>query len=160
MAWNAISAFVLDQVFGYQTANKIRENLLALSSARHNYSLGGSRQITLPQVAAAQDAIDYLDVELDSTLLGGLTVQARVECRTLNGATGITPKIRNVTDGSDAGTGAACTATAADYGGADQKQTIPVVLAAGIKKYRLQGTPANTTHGTFTIGQLEAFATA
>jgi hypothetical protein len=54
----------------------------------------------------------------------------------------------------------ACTATAADYSGANQKQTITVTLASGIKKYRLQGTPSNTTNATFVIGYLEVFATA
>lgn len=160
MAWNVIAEFVLDRLFGYQSANKFRENLLALASARFTYHLGGSRQTALPQVVAAQDAVDYVDIELDSTQLGGLTVQARVECRTANVATSVTPKIRNITDGTDAAVGAACTATDTDFSGANQKQTLPLTLAAGVKKYRLQGTPGNVDNGTFVIGHLEVFATA
>lgn len=160
MAWNVLAAWVVDNLFGYQSANKIRENLITLASARFTYHLGGSRQTTLPQVASAQDALDYVDIELDSTQLGGLTVQARVECRTANGATSITPKIRNITDGTDAAVGAACTATAADYSGTNQKQTLALTLAAGVKKYRLQGTPGNVDNQTFVIGHLEVFTTA
>jgi len=159
MPWNVIAAYVLDNVFGYQSANKHRENMIALASRRAMYPLGGSRQTTLPLVASAQDAIDYLDVELDGDELAGMTIQARVEVRA-GAATAVTPKIRNVTDGTDAGTGVSCSATNSDYSGTNQKQTITVTLAAGVKKYRLQCTPANTTDGTRGIGYLEIFADA
>lgn len=160
MPWNVISAFVLDQVFGYQSANKIRENMIAVISARLTYHLGGSRQVSLPLIASAQDAIDYIDVEIDGTNSGGFTKQARVEVRTENAATSITPKIRNVTDGTDAGTGVSSTATNTDYTGTNQKQTIALTLAAGVKKYRLQATPGAITHPTYCIGYIEQFATA
>jgi len=159
MAWNTIVAAVLDDVFGYQGFNKFRENLIALSSRKAIHHLGGSRTVSLPQVASAQDAIDYHDIELDGGNLGGFTKQLRVECRAGAG-TAVTPKLRNVTDSTDAGTGASCTGTAADYTGTNQKQTITVTLAAGVKKYRLMGTPANTTDPTFVIGHLEVFTTS
>jgi hypothetical protein len=160
MAWNVIAAYVLDQVFGYQGANKLRENIVTLGSRRAVFPLGGSRSVSLPLVGSVQDAESWIDVEIDGTNLGGFTVQARIECRTLNAGTTITPKIRNMTDSTDAGTGVACSATAADYSGANQKQTITVTLASGVKKYRLQGTPSNATYATFVIGYLEAFVTA
>lgn len=160
MAWNTIAAKVLDDVFGYQSANRIRENLIALASARLTYHLGGSRNVAVPLVASAQDAVDFIDIELDGTNLGGFTKQLRVEVRTLNAGTSVTPKLRNVTDSTDAGTGVACSATNADYSGANQKQTITVTLATGVKKYRLQLTPSNATNGTFGIGYVEIFATS
>lgn len=160
MAWNVIAAYVLDQVFGYQGANKIRDNLIALGSMRRTYDLHGSRTVSLPLVGSTQDAYDWTDVEIDGTNLGGFTAQLRVECRTLAAGTSITPKLRNVTDSTDAGTGAACTATNADYSGANQKQTVAVTIASGVKKYRLQGTPSNATNATFVIGYLELFVTA
>ena len=58
MAWTAVSAFVLDQLFGYQTANALRENVIALASARLKCDLGGSRQTSLQRLATAQDAVD------------------------------------------------------------------------------------------------------
>jgi len=160
MAWNVIPTKVLDDPFGYQSANFIRDNLVALGSRRAVYPLGGSRTVTIPLVAAAQDAADYLDIEIDGTNLGAFTKNLRVECRTLNVGTSVTPKLRNMTDSTDAGIGVACAATNADYSGANQKQTVAVTIASGIKKYRLQGTPSNTTNGTFVIGYLEVFVTA
>jgi hypothetical protein len=158
--WTAIPAYVVDQLFGYTRANELRQNLIALASRRAVYSLGGSRQTAVPQVASAQDAVDWIDVEIDGTNLAGLTVQARIEVRVINAATSVTPKIRNGTDSTDAGTGVACTATNANYGGTNQKQTITLTLASGVKKYRLMLTPSNTTHPVFGIGCIEIFATA
>lgn len=175
MSWNVISAFVLDQVFGYQTANKIRENLITNIAARRGRHLGGSRN--LPNFPVWEpftgrvtskypgtgpfDAENFVDIEIDNTELTGLTVQARIECRAADGVS-ITPKIRNVTDGADSVVGAACTATAPDYSGTNQKQTLALTLAAGIKKYRLQyELGANALDApTWCIGEIEIFATA
>jgi hypothetical protein len=158
--WNTITAFVLDQVFGYQTANKIRDNLMTLGTARIRASLGGSRYRALPAVASAQDAIDYLDFEIDWTYMTGMSVIAKVECRTMAAGTSITPKIRNLTDGSDAVTGNACTATATTWDGTNQAQDLTIPAATGTKKYRLQGTPSNTTNDTFIIGQVHVYPTS
>lgn len=160
MAWNVIAAYILDQVWGYQGANRHRDNLITLASRRAIYPLGGSRSVSLALSVSAENAEGWIDVEIDGTNLGAFTANLRVECRTTNAATSITPKLRNMTDSTDAGLGVACTATNADYSGANQKQTIPVTIASGIKKYRLQGTPGNATNPTFVIGYLEIFATA
>ncbi len=160
MAWTAVPAFILDQLFGYQTANYLRDNLIALASARHKYPLGGSRELTLDRLATVQDAKDWVDVELDGTNLGGLTVRARIEVRTLAAGTSITPRVQNITDATTAGTGVACTATNADYTGTNQKQTVTLTVAAGIKTYRLQATLGNLAADAFVIGYIEAFATA
>lgn len=160
MAWTVVSAFVLDQLFGYQTANKLRENAIALSSARLKYDLGGSRQITGILTASAQDAVDWVDQELDGTNLGGFTKQARVEVRAVDAGVSITPKIRNVTDSTDAGTGVACTALNADYSGTNQKQTIATTVASGVKKYRLMFTMSGATFSGYAKGHLEVFATS
>jgi hypothetical protein len=124
------------------------------STLKRTSPLGGSRQIALPQVAAPQDAIDYLDLELDGGV-NGRAGNLRVECRTTDASTSITPKLRNVTDGTDAGVGVACSATT--YAGTNGIQIVAVVLAAGVKKYRLQGTPGDVNHPTFAIGYLETW---
>lgn len=110
---------------------------------------GGSRQISVPLVAAAQDAIDYFDIDLDGS--AGYVVTVKVEVRTSNAATSVTPKVRNITDASDSVVGSACTATAADYSGANSKQTLTLVLAAGVKTYRFQLTPQNVTNPVYGI---------
>lgn len=150
------SSYQLNDRWGFQTAEKVRQNFLALVGARAVYPLGGSRNNAL-QHNAVIDAFDYLDIELDGTNLGGLTVQARVEVRVENSGLSVTPSIRNVTDSSDAGTGVACNATTADYSGSNQKQTITVTLAAGLKKYRLRLTPTNNTYMFWSLGFLEIF---
>lgn len=158
--WNVVSTFVLDQVFGYQTANKMRENSLAIISARLTYHLGGSRSLGIPRAAVATNVPDWIDIEIDGTNGAGLTNQLRVEVRSGDGVVSVTPKLRNVTDASDAGTGVAATGNATDYSGSNQKQTISVTLASGVKKYRLMGTPSANTQDTFAVGYLERFATA
>jgi hypothetical protein len=156
--WTAIADFVLDDPFGFQDANEIKGNIITLASARSRAYLGGSRQGAVPRVASAQDAIDYIDVEIDGTNLAGLTVQARVEVRTANAGTSVTPKIRNVTDASDAVVGAACSSTT--FSGTNGTQTLTFTPAVGSKKYRLMLTPSNTTNDVYGIGVVELFATA
>lgn len=177
MNWNVISAFVLDQLFGYQSATKIRDNLIVLASGREGRSLGGSRLIPNNPLTGEDgalllesrqngtgpfDVVDYLDVELDGTNQGGMTIQARVECRIVGAGAGVTvtPKIRNVTDSTDAGTGAACSAGDPAYGGTNQKQTITLTVASGVKKYRLQFTLSSPSCSCWVTGEIERFATA
>jgi hypothetical protein len=176
MAWTVISAFVLDQILGYQTMNNIRGNWICLVSRRAGRYLGGSRVIPGQPVwdelgmrlrskvlsLGPLDAFDYVDVEIDGTNQTGITYQARVEVRTNNPGVSITPKVRNVTDATDAGTGSACTATAPDYTGTNQKQTIALTIASGIKKYRLMYTLGANAYliDHWCIGELESFATA
>ena len=156
--WTAIVDFVLDQAFGFQDANEIKGNVITLASARNKMFLGGSRTVAVPSVASAQDAINYLDVEIDGTNLAGLTVQVRVEVRTSNAGTSVQPTLRNVTDSTTAATGVACSSTT--YGGTNGTQTLTFTPAAGVKKYRLQFTPSNTTNDVYGIGYVEMFATA
>lgn len=160
MAWTAITLKVLDQILGFQGVNEIIENAIALARAGHSYYLGGSRNSTLQKLASVQDAPEYVDVTIDGTDIAGFTVQAEVQVRA-GAATAITPKVRNITAASDAGTGVSATGTAADYSGTNQQQTISVTLATGSNVYRLQGTPANTTDFTYLApSELRVFATA
>lgn len=142
--------------FGAQSAEKIRQSFDALVGRRAVYPLGGSRNVAL-QHNAVIEAYDYLDIEIDGTDLQNFTAQARVEVRVENAGLSVTPSIRNVTDSADVGTGLACVATAADYSGTNQKQTITVTLASGVKKYRLRFTPTNNTYYFVGIGYIEVF---
>ena len=129
--------------------DQVRLNIKALAARRAVYPLGGSRQ-ALVVYNGTFDAVDWIDVELDGTeFQTGATVRARVEVRSANAGTSITPLIRNITDSTDAVTGAACTATDADYSGANQKQTLSFTPVTGVKKYRLQFTNSNATNGTY-----------
>lgn len=115
--------------------------------------LGGSRQTTMFLASGWQNAQDYLDVELNGTSLNGVDVAARVECRVVGGET-ITPRIYNVDDNTVAGIGDPCTADDDDYTGPDQIQQFTVTLAAGLKRYRLQGGTTPGVEGAYVIGSL------
>jgi hypothetical protein len=117
----------------------------------------GSRIASLPMTAGVQSASDWLDVELPGTddVPATVVFRFRVECRTEDASTSVTPKVRNVTDSTDAALGAACTATAADYSGADQVQTLTISRTPATKKYRLQATVENGDFPTYLIGYLE-----
>jgi hypothetical protein len=174
-SWSAIAAYVIDFGFGYQSANKHRENMIVLASRRAGRFLGGSRTLpnfptwddvgdvtSKPPSLGPHDALDYVDVEINGTHQGGITYQARVEVRTLWPGCSITPKIRNITAGTDAGTGVACTAANGDYTGTNQRQTIAITLAAGVNKYRLQYTLGKLGLGmdTWCTGEIESFTDA
>lgn len=118
------------------------------------YPLGGSRNQAL-QHNAVMDAYDYLDTEIDSAEVAGMTVQARVEVRVGNSGISVTPEIYNVTDASVEVTGSACSATNADYSGTNQKQTLTITPATGAKQYRLRLTPSANTFPVWGIGTVE-----
>ena len=95
-------------------------------------------------------ALNSIEFEIDNTsgqISGStnLVCQARVSVRVVDSvspASGIsvTPRVYNVTDSSvPAQSGAAaCTATAEDFTGSNQKQTISFTPATGKKKYVVQ----------------------
>jgi len=151
MAYNAISDFVLDQIFGYQTATKIKNNIEAALAARLERNLGGSR-INSVLFNGTFDVHDYRDVEIDATKLGGLTVRARVEGRTTDSTTSVTPRIRNITDSTTLVTGTAITSTTF------VEQLLTMAVTGANKKYRLQGTTNNGNNDVFLFGVVETFA--
>jgi hypothetical protein len=154
--WTTIVAAELDDPFGYQGKNAMLERDEALAGARIIAPLGGSRLFGL-RSASYVAVPEWLEIELDGTNTGGLTVTARVEVRTAAAGTSVTPKIRNTTDASDAVTGAACTATDEDYSGSQQKQTLTFTPVAGVKKYQLMIIGGNAIEDVFGIGYLEHY---
>lgn len=152
MPYFAISDFVLDQVFGYQTATRIKNNVIATLATKLEKNLGGSRQNSV-LFNGTFDVLEYRDVEFDATLLEGLTHRARVEGKTADGATSVTPLIRNVTDALNHVTGTAITSTSFT----EQILAMnPLIL--GTKKYRLRGTTNNDTHDVWLLGIIESYA--
>lgn len=174
MAWNIIDAYTLDDAFGYQSAEALRQNILAFASKHHGRFLGGSRETPNNPVAdlvtgilrsknpgiGPFDAHDFIDVEIDGTNQGGVTFQAKVECRVGMSGQSITPRIQNITAGTTAGTGVACTAGDPAYAGTNQKQAIALTLATGVNKYRLQYTLGRPSGNTWVTGEIESFVTA
>lgn len=148
--WQTLSAFILDESFGFQTANKLKERDEALAAARITIHLGGSREVGRRNVVF-EPVPSYIEAELDGTNTVGLTVRARIEIRTSNVAGSVTARIRNVTDASDAVVGAASTSTTFV---AEILTFVPVV---GVKKYRLEIQGGDAGIQVFGIGYIEHF---
>lgn len=156
MAWTVIAAKIDGQEHGFQDVNEIVQNILAIVSSRGiGPPIGGSRQFGVYS-ATYVDVPEYVDFEIDGTLLGGLTVRALVEVRTANIATAVTPKVRNVTAASDAVVGTAHSATTSWAA-----QTLTFTPVTGVNKYRVQVTGSNATHEVFCKGiSVQMYATA
>ncbi len=144
--WAAIPDFILDQVFGYQTATNMKER--SFINAFRTHSIGGSRQsgfrsdVYLP-------CINYYEIELPGSDLAGMIIRARVDVKVENAATSVTPKIRNVTAVTDSVVGAASTSTTW------ASQTLTMVINAATEKYRLELLGSNKTWDIFGIAYIE-----
>lgn len=136
-------------------AEEIRRNLLAYASFfGRNTFLGGSRDVFAPATSGEVVAPSYLDVDVDWRVIGGdLTIQARVNVRTANAATSVTPRIKNLTDNDDID-GLPSTE---DTDWEEQLITIPPPAVVGVKRYRLYLVGSNATHDIAGIGVLEIF---
>ena len=108
---------------------KLRNSIIAESHA--DFQLGGSRSNAIPTGGGYKDAHDYIEFELPNVVYGGFVYKVMVEIKTENAATTVTPKLRNITDSTDAVVGSAGTSTA--WG---TYQSLPFRPGAG-KKYRL-----------------------
>lgn len=151
MPYDIPTDYVLDQLFGYQSANKIKNSIKALAAARLEKSFGGSRENSV-LFNGTFAVLEARDVEWDSLQLSGLTTRARVEGKTSDAATSVTPRIRNITDATDLITGTAITATVFT------EQILAMALVAGLKKYRLQGVTNNGNNDVWLFGVSETYA--
>lgn len=133
----------------YTWGDILLEDLVWVRELRTGLYLGGSLQLGV-RFATVVDVIDPVDVQIDGDAVPN-TVQARVIVRTYNAATSVTPRVRNITDGVTAGTGAASASVT------NAAQSFAVTLAAGVKEYRLQLTPSNDTHPVFGLGYLQFY---
>lgn len=151
--YQGLSAFILDQIFGFQTANilKERDDALAASRIGGGY-LGGSKSLQPIKSATFIDVPDHIPLELDGTNTVGLTHQVRCFVRTTNVATSVQPRFQNITDAVAAVTG---TAYSADI--SENAQTLVFVPVVGVKIYHLQIAGGNANNNIFGRGYCERF---
>lgn len=109
--------------------------------------LGGSRHISIASTGY-QDAIDYLDFTMPNAASTGGVWVALVDLKCENAATTITPKIRNVTDASDAVVGSAHASTSW------ASQTLAFTPASG-KTYRLMLVKSDDVYQAWAIGKMQ-----
>jgi hypothetical protein len=111
---------------------------------------GGSRHTAHPPGGGYQDLIEWVDFELPSAAYGGGVWEAIVELRTENATTTLTPKVRNVTDATDAVVGVAGSST---VWGTAARQALAFTPAAG-KVYRVQVQKNNDDHDGWAVALL------
>lgn len=148
------SAYQALDVWGYQTAEKVRNDLALAALAVWGRNIyGGGSEINGIGVGVGTGyvtAYDSIEFEIDNTSnqvssSSLLVCQVRLCVRvvdTISPASGIsvTPRVYNVTDSSvpTQSGAAACTATNSAFSGSNQKQTISFTPANGKKKYVVQ----------------------
>lgn len=158
--WITIADKPLGRKLGYQGVNQILQQIRSLAASRPLY-WGGYREFGVQPITGALtvNIPNWLDFELDGDLLAGFTVRARVEVRTDDAGTSVTPLIVRADTLATIVTGSACTATALDYSGANQKQTLAITLVGGSSiPYRVQLTGGNGNAKIYGIAHLEIFA--
>lgn len=141
----ASNAYQLNDKWGFQTAEKVRQ---ALDVANYNggcYPLGG---IELPMTVASggtyEPALNAITWDLDGDNFGGMTLQVVFFNYTSSAGTSVTSRLRNTTDSTTAAQGAASTATTRGT-----SEVVTVTLASGVKTYQLQWTASNTTNPVY-----------
>lgn len=140
-------AYQVADKFGYQTAEEIRNDIDICAYLGAGYPLGGDeRPMTVATPATYQAANAAITWDLNGDTLGGMTLEVVFFSYTSDGATSVTPRLRNTTDGSTAAQGAAVTATSVS------REIVTVTMASGIKTYRLEWTASNTTNPVYVWG--------
>lgn len=143
----------LSERFSASRLNEVRAalNLCGGGTFHRSMPIGGS-QTRGQIVSGVIDALDAVEFEIDNTsnfvsasdILVPITVKVRVE----NVSLAVTPRIYNVTQAAEATTtgGAACNATAEDYSGTNQRQTLFLTLQTGVNVYKLQFTATGAAY--------------
>jgi hypothetical protein len=140
-------------------------DLLATGAVQRNLFVGGSENIGIPAEATgdvtlygfAPWSVDNTSSQISgfvNTNGGTLVVQVRFLVRVSNAAINVTPKIfygstmGSITTAATVSGTAACAATASDYSGTNQIQTVTLTLPAGLKYFK----PALTIAGATAVG--------
>lgn len=142
------------EYFNAARVNELRQALFLFAGGTFHRSLpiGGSRTRGLMYTGVI-DAVDSVPFDIDNTgnyvgsssgVLVPITVWVRVESSLI----AVIPRLYNMTLSSVASTagGVACTATADDYTGANQRQTLLLSLPSGVNTFKLQFVSTGATH--------------
>lgn len=128
----------------------LRQNMDLLAYLVGHFDLGGDERpmtITTPGTWQAVNGARTYDLNGDS--VGGMTLEAVLFYYTSNAGTTVDVRLRNTTDGTDAATLAAASASTTVV-----RTARTVTLASGIKTYQLQWDASNTTNPVYAWGYL------
>lgn len=135
--------------FASEEYQKLRDAILA-AVFDMGLRIGGSRSVAVSGTGY-QDATDYLDFRVPDAASAGAVYKVYVDQLCENAATSITPKIRNITDSSDAVVGSASTSTSW------AEQTLTFTPVAG-KRYRLMFVKSDDVYRCYGIGFVQRTA--
>jgi hypothetical protein len=137
---------------GFEAFNLVLESVRA--AAFCGFPLGGSLDTGHPAGAGYSRVVNGVPWMLPDAASAGGVFAARVFAICENAATTITPKIRNVTDSSDAVVGSACSGTSANWSGTGQNQSLAFTPAT-TKIYELHAAKSADNHQCWIIGYLQ-----
>lgn len=144
----------LTERFSATRINELRQALYmsAAGTFHRSVPIGGSKTRGLIATGVI-DAIDAVEFEIDNSsnavsASSDITVPIVVHVRVEHTAVAVTPRIYNITQDAVAVTTgeAACNATAEDYSGTDQQQTLLLTLQTGVNVYKLQFTSSGSEY--------------
>jgi hypothetical protein len=162
---NSGSTYSANGEFNEVHANRIQSDLdlLVNGDVGRNRWVGGSDVIGV-RSSAAVDIVNGVPFRIDNTSSqwsgsSGIIVNIVVYLRVADASVSVTPRIYNITAAGVASiTGsAACAATARDWSGANQKQTLVLTSASGINDYIVQFTPTAATYPVFAKAWLHLY---
>jgi hypothetical protein len=162
---NSGAAYVAGGTFDEVHGNRIQSDLdlLVNGDVARNRFLGGSDHIGI-RGSAAVDILNGVRFKIDNTSTqwsgsSGITVQIVLFLRVADASISVTPRVYNVTAAGVASTtgAAACAATARDWSGSNQIQTLVLTLASGVNDYVVQVTPTAATYAVFAKAWLHLY---
>ncbi len=141
------SAYQSGDRWGYQTAEKVRNDLDICAYLAGHIDLGGDERGILS--ASYVPVNGYRSYDLNGDTLGGMTLEAVVFYYTASASTTVNVRVRNTTDSSDAGAIAAASAATTVT-----REVVTLTLASGVKTYRLEVTGSDALNGVMAWGYL------
>jgi hypothetical protein len=144
------SVYQAGDKWGYQTAEKVRNDTdIAAYLCGHLFLGGDERPMTITTPATWQAVNGAVTYDLNGDSLGGMTLEAVVFYYSSNAGTTVNVRVRNTTDGSNAGAiAAASSATTVT------REVVTLTIASGIKTYQLQWDASNTTNPVYAWGYM------
>lgn len=142
-----IAAYVNNSPFGYQDAERARQDIDICAYLAGHLDLGGDER---PILSASYTPVNgHRSFDLNGDSLGGMTLEAVLFFYTANAATTVNARVRNTTDGSNAGAIAAASAATSVT-----REVVTLTLASGVKTYRLEVTGSDASNPVYCWGYL------
>lgn len=145
MPYQTVDNIIAGTEVGYEQFQQIRDGIRAAVFSRQ--PIGGSRLFAV-MGTGAQDAHNAIPVSVPNAESSGAVYKVEAWTKCADAATTITPRIRNITDSTNAVLGVAADGTEWE------SQTLAFTPVVG-KEYRLQFTKSDDDHPCWGFGILQ-----